>query len=506
MELMTVEDLNQLLKQDKILIKSQEIKDILGQLQACHESRDWSNRCLQIVDLAKKVRSYQAKNVKKKWPVEMLDNLCGHLREKMTEIQVDVPTDLHFVWIGSPIPDVVKDYINVWAQVNPRHKINVWYDKNLVCLKQFSDALKKKAMESDPTRGKEWANEVFRLRQLFTRLVLQRSPYFADLTGVMNTFSEENNLGEVFQEVPVWPDLPKNGQICLQELNDTGVLAHELRPIYMMEAIQTQNFAALSDIARVLVLWNFGGVYLDVDMMPQICPELTESFCKEDDKMQRRLLQAIMTLTGTIPDYRTTEFESCEKRDEIRAAVAGRSLQELMLPLDSEKCKCNPMAFRVYLNTGGVINQMVMAPARSMMIQMLIEQMKQNYGIMDEYFKKPPLLSGSLLDNTGQRADIVKEYCCDADKRDNRVAQMLIRTCDYYMTGLLKEHNTTICLTGPALYEGTIHDVAQLESGKCTFLCSHKNEIAQCTQYLIQKEMLSVYTEEELRSSWLVRD
>ncbi|EPZ61154.1 tcdA/TcdB catalytic glycosyltransferase domain protein [[Clostridium] sordellii ATCC 9714] len=69
----------------------------------------------------------------------------------------------------------------------------------------------------------------------------------------------------------------KNG---LDIRNNNLFTEQELLNIYNQELLDRENLAAASDLVRLLALLNFGGVYLDVDMLPGIQPDLFKTISR----------------------------------------------------------------------------------------------------------------------------------------------------------------------------------------------------------------------------------
>lgn len=503
MNLMTVKQLIALFIEDGITSTGQDEANVLLKLDACNAENDFGRQYILLGELASLVRQYVAipGNNDKKWPKLLFDNLHGYVISRMGENQEKVPEKIHFVWIGGAITPTVMNYVNVWARINPSYEINIWYDSNLLCLKKLSDIFGQMAGErySKEEDRDNWADAMFRLRQRFTDFVLKRHPDFEDMTQVINEFLVSIGKNVVLQDDMIWsgPVTPRN--VKINDLHVEGILEHELYKTYMKEAIQTQNFAALSDIARLLVLKNQGGIYIDVDMLPQINPELISRFGAHDIDIQRPLIQAVMSVMGYIPNYRTAELEACaDGASMLQAVRVMRGNKPVMMELGD--IFCHQMAFRVFCQDRGLINQMVAAHPESMMINILLRQIGQNYSTMESNFGPPPFTGRSLQDVTRERDTICSRI------QMGRVFDFLARCVGYYKTGLIRDYRSTLAITGPTIYSSVIFDVTKFESGPCSQTenkVDTSSEEYRCFEIPFSK--LTVYTEEELRSSWAVR-
>lgn len=503
MNLMTVEELIALFVDDGITSTGQNEANVMLKLRACNAESDFNRQYTLLDELVLLVRQYMAiaGNESKNWPAALLDNIHGYVISRMGENQEKVPEKIHFVWIGGAITPTVMNYVNVWARINPSYEINIWYDSNLLCLKKLSDIFGQMAGErySKEEDRDNWADAMFRLRQQFTAFVLARHHDFRNMTQAINEFLVSIGKNVVLQDDMIWsgPEMQEN--IIIRDLHVEGILEHELYTVYMKEAIQTQNFAALSDIARLLVLKNQGGIYIDVDMLPQINPKLISRFRAYDMEIQRPLIQAVMRATEYIPNYRTNELEACSDGENMLQAVRDMQGDEPVM-MELGDIFCHPMAYRVFCQDRGLINQMVAAHPESMMINMLLRQIGQNYSTMESNFGPPPFAGRSLQKVTNERGQI----WCRIQK--GRIADLLERCVGYYKTGLIREYRSTLAITGPTIYSSVIFDVTKFESGPCS---QTKNKVDSSSEeyrcFEIPFSKLTVYTEEELRSSWAVR-
>lgn len=85
------------------------------------------------------------------------------------------------------------------------------------------------------------------------------------------------------------------------------------------------------------------------------------------ENCQRVLLQAVMQAAGVVEGYSTQYLDQSVRQEEIRQAVSGKALSELMAPLGD--LFCHRAICRVY-NKVGIINQMVIAHENTCMRSM----------------------------------------------------------------------------------------------------------------------------------------
>lgn len=497
--LMTSEGLLELIQQEGGEY-GEDVMQIIDMLVRCRGAMDRNTQISILLELGNNVRKFQEESDRRfEWADKLLKNLREYAKEQYDYNWEKVPNVLHFVWIGSSIPKVVMEYIKVWALVNPHYQINIWYDSNLLCLKGLSDRIKDAGLSVGDRSSTAYRNYVFQKRQVFFDFARTQYPAVftrpgEDVDVMICEFAETLELGAVIKR-NVWTgeDLPPN--IHIRDLYGEGILANSpIYPVYIKEAIQLQNFAALSDMVRLLVLKQFGGIYLDVDMLPELKGWLYRQFGTVEH-CQRVLLQAVMQAAGVVEGYSTQYLDQSVRQEEIRQAVSGKALSELMAPLGD--LFCHRAICRVY-NQMGIINQMVIAHHDSVMIDHLLEQIVLNYKLMDDVFGSDPILGQSLERTCTSRLERT-DTVTDEKKR-----RFLLKCCNYHGIGIAPGCNSTISLTGPNIYSGGIADMRDLIAHENTCMRSMSDDIS-CQSFFLPPELLSTHTEEEMKSSWLVR-
>jgi hypothetical protein len=124
-----------------------------------------------------------------------------------------VPKVINFIWVGKPIPDKYEQNIKRWAELNPTYQFQLWVDSTLL-----KDHRATPAQES------------------------QR-------------FTSHKNIKVI--------DLVKDP--LYQKMNNRRYFEDELSG-------QAKNYAAASDILRVEILYQYGGIYFDTDTYPTADP------------------------------------------------------------------------------------------------------------------------------------------------------------------------------------------------------------------------------------------
>lgn len=140
-----------------------------------------------------------------------------------------VPKKLHAIWLGGILREAGKKNIAMWKKANPDYEMNIWIDSSTF-LTDFSPAALEQKKEY--LQFKQWAKE--------NKVIIN------DINpDVMD--AELQNHSDIFNNM-------KSQVFYQQEIASPGA-----------------NFGAASDILRVEILFNEGGVYYDCeDVSPEI--------------------------------------------------------------------------------------------------------------------------------------------------------------------------------------------------------------------------------------------
>lgn len=188
-------------------------------------------------------------------------------------IKVKVPDAINFVWIGN-VNKVNLEYINIWSQSNVDKEIHLWIDecgsvfkffhekiRQYVCSKECEDKLDLEL--NIKNKAYNYFSSGFNNQKKLKSLVIS----FLMESGIVISPIELSNLRETA--------LPQ--YLKINSIHDlfTGDFS-DIKRFYYYEVILRGNFASASDIVRLLVLYRHGGIYLDIDTLPE-----TDSLFKE---------------------------------------------------------------------------------------------------------------------------------------------------------------------------------------------------------------------------------
>ncbi len=174
-----------------------------------------------------------------------------------------IPDLIHTVWIGCR-HSLDLSYIQIWKAANPDKTCYLWLDSGSHDCQRFHNQLTEYVKTTRPCDRHD-------------ALLRLQNEAFAFIHPQMAGGKTFNTLAAQFlalkgipgQPRPVCPDPVPDLQIKEISSLFTGKFA-ALRRFYDYEVILRGNFAAASDIVRLLILYRFGGLYIDRDTLPDI--------------------------------------------------------------------------------------------------------------------------------------------------------------------------------------------------------------------------------------------
>lgn len=261
-----------------------------------------------ILELTKKIPEprYIGENTDyvKKYDL-LLENL-GNYYEKTAKT---VPKILHFVWLGGPLGEIQKDYVKIWAKLNPDYKINIWYDSDHLLTyesnKKIQEYLNYSLTENknDPKFQYIFSEKFISLQNdLFEKLTkIKEKKYVGNydlerLNYIENTLYQREKVNSSLIQDKFQKFNAENNKLTEEfvniEFKDLKKVKHnwDLLDIYDQELLLRGNFAAAGDSARIELLRQFGGVYTDIDGLPAINP-LNQLVERESSREGREAFQ-----------------------------------------------------------------------------------------------------------------------------------------------------------------------------------------------------------------------
>lgn len=181
------------------------------------------------------------------------------LKESLCQKYIDpVMKDIHFVWLG-PLNPNTCDFLKFWKKANPDYTVHLWTDKNIL---------------------KSGINGRMRKKDINTISIpeLQTAFRTASYLYLPPPYRRKKPLYTSFIRSAFYPVL-LSAESAAPEPHD-GIITHDVSEvfnrlfarlflkIYTFEVFCRKNFAAASDVFRLLLLYHRGGFYIDTDTLP----------------------------------------------------------------------------------------------------------------------------------------------------------------------------------------------------------------------------------------------
>lgn len=179
--------------------------------------------------------------------------------------KVRVPDKLHFVWIGE-VSRADLSYLSVWHRFNPDKALFLWTDKSSDYCCLFQHSLKEYS-HNHPDHGSLYELQNAAFTFIYPRITSGETfntaaSHFLVMNGIpeQSDKTAHNNNTDQYQGMVTLCDI--------QTLFTDELLPY--RKLYYYELILRGNLAAASDIIRLLILYRIGGVYIDLDTLPDV--------------------------------------------------------------------------------------------------------------------------------------------------------------------------------------------------------------------------------------------
>lgn len=268
---------------------SQEISRLVTNLNQNAITLDDKERFKILNNIMKLMPERQIIDINNKYN-KFYDEVLNQFQIYHDKIAPTIPKDIHFIWLGGPLGDVQKKYIRIWAELNTDYKINIWYDSDNI----YANELKKR-MKSYvdtimlPFQMKEDYSEKYKNKfieiqnSMFSAITenLKKTPENFSFDAEKLKFIEEKLFKNYNYSIE---NINKNKEKMLKDSNELqsefkNIIFNNINDIksdwklsnaYEQEMLLRGNFAAASDSARLEILAKFGGIYMDVDLLPSL--------------------------------------------------------------------------------------------------------------------------------------------------------------------------------------------------------------------------------------------
>lgn len=353
-----------------------------------------------------------------------------------------VPDAINFVWIGD-LNRANTEYMNIWKETNTDKEIYLWVDDSTYIFNFFHKAIRDYVSSQQTTNKKELEIEIKNQAYEYISKGL-RNHY--DLSKLATSFLIENKIIDKTHKFFHYnrPSLLQG--IEYKDIDDlfTGNF-YELKKFYHYELILRGNFASASDIVRLIIIYQYGGFYLDMDTLPdtdyifeKLNCFLNEKNMAESDftfSLKTKLLLNKLGLLKFNKRIEKENYESFYSADIDFEKIINLAHEDLydfsikkILPLGNIYVHKNLFSLGSLKNLKGVyFNSFLASHAKSKGLNIIIRTMKKRYKFIE------------------------KNNCIFSTFRGNKETCYLTRILTWRTELYTRDYVVTSALSGPGL-------------------------------------------------------
>lgn len=328
------------------------------------------------------------------------------MKYKIEDINIEgngkkgVPDAINFVWIGD-ITRANLEYMNIWKETNPDKEIYLWVDDSSYIFNFFHEVISEFVSSQQTVTKQELEIEIKNKAYEYISNGLKSN---IDLSTLVMSFLTENKINDKHSESFDYNRLPLLKGIQYRDINDLFTSDfHELKKFYYYELILRGNFASASDIVRLIIIYQYGGFYLDMDTLPEtdyvfekLNCYLNEKNMAESDFTFSLKTKLILNKLGLINPKEITEKESygsvvylSEIDFDKIIHLAHEDLYEFsiekILPLGKIYVHKNLFSLGSLKNLkGAYFNSFIASHAKSKGLNIIIRTMKKRYKFIEK--------------------------------------------------------------------------------------------------------------------------
>lgn len=179
--------------------------------------------------------------------------------------KIVVPDIIHFVWIGDK-RKINFEYIDIWQKANESKVVYLWMDEGSGLTDYFHRCIREYALDQSVERHD--ALEINIKNIAFSSMFSKLKEGFP-FDKLAEAFLSDHDI-HIRKPARRLSDARfNNGNIVIKDIAELFIAEfHIFMKYYYYEIILRGNLASASDIVRLLVLYSYGGVYVDMDTLP----------------------------------------------------------------------------------------------------------------------------------------------------------------------------------------------------------------------------------------------
>ena len=539
----------QKLLEEKNLSEIDKIKEVIQKFSNPNDTATDENKYNLALELAKVLPEPNFIEENQEY-TKKYNNILDNIQKYYEKTAVSVPKILHFVWLGGPMGEPQRDYIRIWAKLNPDYRIHIWYDSDHLTVhesnKKIKEYLNYSLAEHKNADNYQsiFANKFVSLQndlfeklnkvkdsRLNNALDIERLKYLEQTLYQKNTINTDEVTKKVnlfYQENEKFSKEFSNIKFQdFKEIKKTWAL----KDIYDQEMLLRGNFAAAGDSVRVELLRKFGGVYADIDVLPAIKPlnhfvdyydkllggksyanrfrSLSVAFCEQifnqfkflspsrkvDHKFKNSILKSF-DYDGNLNTLSRSEHKSTFRR-ELNKLKELKNIEDIFTKLGDVNIRQGELKAAEDSNSVIASHPKI---ENSDWIEKVKDKIIQNYGKLNAF----------EINNPKFYYTFDKNYNLVTDKKNYKAPTKFSEAdIDYYIQGyrkdtLLPDYRITVKTSGPGVMKQVYEDLyPEFVSPRGIF---SKNKIVDTTtQFLVKNNKFTNATEEDVNSSWATR-
>lgn len=325
---------------------------------------------------------------------------CNSVTADLIFLKEIIPNIIHFIWLGNDNPDVDL-YIRTWQYFNTDKKIILWNDEDTKKCINFQDHISKFCSEDSKVKEKI-EEEILNIRNEAFHFIWSGILIGDNLGKLIDEFLKIKNIKT--QDEPILSKKFTAQKIEVRDINELFSSGNKiLRKAYLSELILRNNLASASDILRLMALWKYGGIYIDVDTLPDVNMNfaLTNMYLKErlllEDESLAILKSAafLMSFSGkedieySLKKY-ASELHALDKK--VKNEVIGHICRDLSVCRELKvKALGNVYVYKglISLSTlpfvrGVFFSNVICSAPASRLIRIMLGYISRSYNFLDQ--------------------------------------------------------------------------------------------------------------------------
>ena len=420
---------------------------------------------------------------------------------------------IHTVWVGGPIPEIADSYLNIWAELYTDFKTITWIDSKNLYVAIYNKVVKKyreyklsqflkentginsseywekavnieMTLRTDHTLPHERDDQrIVAIRKIIDDLRKEDMGLAIELDIQFKKAMEVNEL--FLEKISRNEHKNKYGDVNKLLNRYDKKTGYDFSSIYKKEINERGNLAAASDIIRLIALHEVNGLYIDMDLLPQITKTYSETISafigRESPAITEKEVYYALELSLGLKGSKTSNINfglNIEQSDNIKKFTTVNKIYEIF---QKEPIK-QGLAFK-YVG-GALSNAEIYSDATSQnYLTEILEGAKNAYDFLRDL---PHNFWNLPYEEVNDMAG--KLY----SKYDDKISDSgLMYIPNYYRDSIVPSINfaatATLNLAGPTMIQGLLNEY------KDGGLVNESN-------------LSSISTVEEQVSSWIVKD